>query len=234
VNEYIDRTEQLDELLLNGEDGALAVKGAQVKIVEHIGDLCDATQVIKGHAIAVDAWCGVGVAKDIADAVGSRPQVPKDAGIGSVVKQEAGDLGTIYHVVTKQKSRDKIYNMDPAEFLRGAKAGITALADTVRSEKLDEIAVSYMCSGSDKLHRLWTMELLYNALKDVPVTIHYYGKYRSKRFSGAGRLFASVQEEDETDEEEEEEASTSNAQPNEKKKVGRPPKKDKKGKKNNK
>jgi hypothetical protein len=138
--------------------------------------------------------------------VGERPEVPEDVTIGSVIKQEAGDLGAVYHVVTKEKSTDKLH-MDPEAFLKGVQKGYKAIADVIRSEKLEEVAISYMCSGSDRLHRLWTMELLYKELHDVPVTVHFYGKYFSKRWNGAGRLFeqqphqSSQEAEDEEDNE---------------------------------
>lgn len=186
-------------------------------IVEHEGDLCDASQAAKFHAIALDARCGVGVAKDIVDAVGERPKVPKDAEIGTIVKQDAGDLGVVYHVTVKQRSPDK-FHKDPEAYLRGVHKGFKAVADIIRDEKLEEVALSYMCSGTDKLHRLWTMDLLYQELKDVPVTLHYYGKYYSARWEGAGELFVPVQEEEEAEEEREE----NEAPLDPKKKPGRP------------
>jgi hypothetical protein len=186
ANAYIDRQAELDEAFR--ERKSLAIPGALVKFVEHVQDLCEAPEAVKFHAIGADARCGVGVAKDIVEAVGERPTVPDDVAIGSVIEQEAGDLGTVCHVVTKKKSTDKLH-MNPEEFIKGAQKGYKAVADVIRREKLKEVAISYMCSGSDRLHRLWTMELLYRELKDVPVTVHFYGKYFSRRWNGAGRLF---------------------------------------------
>jgi hypothetical protein len=62
------------------------------------------------------------------------------------------------------------------------------LADSIQEAKLEEIAMTYLCSGLDRLHRLWVMDLLYQELKDVPVTIHFYNKYESKIWQDIGHL----------------------------------------------
>jgi hypothetical protein len=108
--------------------------------------------------------------------------------IGDVVVQEAGDMGTLLNVVVKEKSHHKYYKK-PEPYLEGVKIAFRKLAEIIKKENLAEVAVSYMCSGTERLHRLFTMDLLYSELKDVPVKVHYYGKFPSKRWHGAGNLF---------------------------------------------
>jgi hypothetical protein len=91
-----------------------------------------------------------------------------------------GKEKVVLHVVTKQNSPDKLHKA-PEPFLRDVKMAFQKLADTIREAKLEEIAMTYLCSGLDSLHRLWVMDLLYQELKDVPVTIHFYNKSMSRR-----------------------------------------------------
>jgi len=74
------------------------------------------------------------------------------------------------------------------------KKAFRSIAKFIQEENIEEVAVSYMCSGTERLHRLFTMDLLYNELKDVPVKVHYYNKFPSRRWKGAGDLFQDRQQ----------------------------------------
>jgi hypothetical protein len=88
------------------------------------------------------------------------------------------------------QSPDK-YHKDPETFISNVEKSFRKLAEEVQKEQLTEIATSYLCSGMDRLHRLWVMKTLYNAFKDVPVTIHFFNKHESRRWRDIGRLFES-------------------------------------------
>jgi hypothetical protein len=192
VNDYLERSAQLDEALKAGE--CVVEPGARCRFVEHVGDLCEAPEPIKVHAVAADLRCGIGVAASVIEAAGERPKCDDTPEIGDIVKQEADGMGTIYHLVTKERSPHKFYKR-PEPFLVNVKKAFAKLADTIRSERLADVAMSYVCSGTDRLHRLWVMEQLHDQLKDIPVTIHFYNKFESKRWLGAGKLFEGVPQE---------------------------------------
>jgi hypothetical protein len=146
--------------------------------------------------VAADLRCGVGVAASIIEAAGERPDCePGSPKIGDIEKQEAEGMGTIYHLVTKDKSPHKFYKR-PESFLVNTKKAFKKLAATIKAEKLPEVAMSYVCSGTDRLHRLWVMEQLHHALRDVPVVVHFYNKFESKRWAGAGKMFEALQPEE--------------------------------------
>jgi hypothetical protein len=188
VNMYIERTAQLDQAKEN--KSSLAVEGAKVRFVEHNGvNILEAKQKIIAHAVAADLWCSKGAARDITQELG-RPKVARgESKVGDVIRQDVGKEKVVLHVVTKQNSPDKLHKA-PEPFLRDVKMAFQKLADTIREANLEEIAMTYLCSGLDRLHRLWVMDLLYQELKDVPVTIHFYNKYESKRWQDIGQLFA--------------------------------------------
>lgn len=168
---------------------SLAAPGAKVTFVEHVGDLCDAPQEVKVHAIASDAWCSRGVAAEVVAKAGRPDYQPSTAAIGHVIRQPTSTMGTVYHLVTKERSPDK-YHKDPETFIGNVRKAFRTLAEEVRKDQLTEIAASYLCSGMDRLHRLWVLETLHEEFKDVPVTIHLYNKHESRRWRDAGMLFA--------------------------------------------
>ncbi|XP_059477769.1 uncharacterized protein LOC132198049 [Neocloeon triangulifer] len=187
VNQYIDRSAQLDEALKNDE--SLAVEGAKVKFVEHQGvSLLDAKQEIKAHAIASDLWTSMGAAQEVTAAVGKPKAEPGKTEIGGIIREKTEKYGTVFHVVTKMRSPHKLHKA-PEPFLKGVKTAFAKLAQVIREEEIDEIAMTYMCSGMDRLHRLWVLDTLYEELRDVPVTVHLYNKYVSKRWGNCGNLF---------------------------------------------
>jgi hypothetical protein len=187
VNEYLQRTSELDDALKEGT--SLAAPGALCRFVEHVGDLCEAIQPVKVHAVAADLRCGRGVAAAMIAAAGQRPdREPDTSDIGEIVKQEAAGMGTIYHLITKEKSPHKFHKR-PEPFLVNVKKAFSKLAEVIRDEELSEVAMSYVCSGTDRLHRVWVLEQLHHELKDIPVTVHFYNKFESKRWKGAGQLF---------------------------------------------
>lgn len=98
------------------------------------------------------------------------------------------NMGTVYHLITKALSPDK-YHMDPETFIANVETAFKALATLVKEKGLTEIAMSYMCTGMDCLHRLWAMETLYKAFVDVPVVIHFFKKFESRRWKDIGKLF---------------------------------------------
>ncbi|XP_059490376.1 uncharacterized protein LOC132205376 isoform X1 [Neocloeon triangulifer] len=187
VNQYIDRSAQLDEAMKNDE--SLAVEGAKVKFVEHQGvSLLDAKQEIKAHAIASDLWTSMGAAQEVTAAVGKPKAEPGKTEIGGIIREKTEKYGTVFHVVTKMRSPHKLHKA-PEPFLKGVKTAFAKLAQVIREEEIDEIAMTYMCSGMDRLHRLWVLDTLYEELRDVPVTVHLYNKYVSKRWGNCGNLF---------------------------------------------
>jgi hypothetical protein len=201
VKEYLERSAELEEVLKKGE--SVADPDAQCEFIEHIGDLCEAEQVVKIHATGVDLVLGVGVAAAVVKCAGRPEHEPGNGEIGDIVKQEAGGHGTFYHLMTKEKSSHKIYKK-PEPYLSGVKKAFRKLSETIKEEGLEEVAMSYMCSGSDKMHRLWIMDELYQNLKGVKVKVHFYNKYRSKRWMGAGSLFAPSDEQQEDEQQAEE------------------------------
>jgi hypothetical protein len=187
VNNYLERSAQLDAALRNGT--SVAVEGAKCQIFEHVGDIRDAPEVIKVQAVAADLKCSVGVAAAFTERLGPPKDEPgRETAIGDVVVQEAGDMGTLLNVVIKDKSHHKYYKK-PEPYLAGVKMAFRKIAEYIKKEQFEEVAVTYMCSGTERLHRLFTMDLLYNELKDVPVKVHYYNKFPSRRWQGAGNLF---------------------------------------------
>lgn len=187
ANEYLKRTSELDTAMQ--QCTSLAVPGAKCRFVEHVGDLCEAPQQVKVHAVAADLRCGRGVAAAVVAAAGKLPDEKKDTSeIGDVIKQTTEKIGTVYHLVTKEKSPHKFHKR-PEPFVQNVQKAFAKLAETIKEDGLNEVAASYVCSGMDRMHRLWVMEQLYNELKDVPVTVHFYNKFESKRWKGASRLF---------------------------------------------
>jgi hypothetical protein len=184
---YMARCDELDEAHRNNV--SLATKGAKCMFVEHVGDLCSAPQDVKVHAIAADARCSRGVAATVIKRAGGHPDYePGSKGIGEIIVQQTEQIGTIAHLITKELSPDK-YHKNPEAFISNVEKAFTALAAFVKVNGLSEIAMSYLCTGMDRLHRLWAMETLYRAFVDVPVTIHFFNLYQSKRWEGIGKLF---------------------------------------------
>jgi hypothetical protein len=184
VNAYLERTGELDTALQQGTP--LAAPGAKCHFVEHVGDLCEAIQPVKIHAVAGDLRCSKGVAAAVIAAAGKHPdREPDTSEIGDIVKQEAEGMGIIYHLVTKEKSPHKFHKR-PEPFLQNVKKAFASLAATIKEEKLAEVAMSYMCSGTDRLHRVWVMEQLqlHQELKDIQVTVHFYNKFDSNQRDG--------------------------------------------------
>lgn len=207
VNAYIKRVAELDDAKINNK--SLALEGAKVRIVEHYGtDILLAEQKIIAHAVAADFWCSKGAAKEIRKSVGELPKEDKEQKeVGDIVPQKVPEgrylwnkdnksgvkiavkPKVVLHVVTKVNSPDKLHK-GPEPFLRDVKIAFQKMAEFIQEQKMEEIGMTYMCSGIDRLHRLWVMDLLYNELKDVPVTVHLYNKYKSKRWDNCGQLFA--------------------------------------------
>jgi hypothetical protein len=194
VNHYLERSAALDEAHKKGE--SVAVEGAKCQFFEHVGDLRDAPQVIKVQAVAADLKCSRGVAAAFTERLGRPEDEPgRTTTIGDVVVQEAGDMGTLLNVVVKEKSHHKYYKK-PEPYLVGVRTAFRKFAEYLKKAKFDEIAVSYMCSGTERLHRLYTMDLLYQELKDVPVKVHFYNVFPSRRWEGAGALFRAAEVEE--------------------------------------
>ncbi|XP_065334414.1 uncharacterized protein LOC135935785 [Cloeon dipterum] len=190
TNIYIDECAVLNKAL---EDGAsLAIEGAKCSFVEHTGNLWEAQEEVKVHAVGSDFVMGVGVARDCAEIAG-RPDVePNIAGVGDIITQESEAVGgTIWHLVTKEKSSYKLYKK-PEPFLGNVRKSFKKLAEEIKKEKLEEVAMSFLCSGSDRMNRVWILKQLYNELKDVSIKVHFYNKVQSKRWRGCCQLFSPV------------------------------------------
>jgi TolA-binding protein len=203
TNKYLERIPQLNEAQREGR--SLAIAGAKVKFVEERGDLCEAKEKVKIHAVGGDLRMGVGVAKTAADTFG-KPDVPEGGHpIGTIVKQSirVGDEdGEMWHAVVKEKSHHKIYK-NPEAYLAGVHVMVRKIREAIEEADLKEVAMSNICSGTDHTHRLWVMELLHQELKDVDVTIHFYNIRPSKRWDGATALFRQSGGEAQTSESEE-------------------------------
>lgn len=189
-NNYMERCKQLNNA--QRERSSLALPGAKVKIVEHVGNLCDAPQHVKVHAVASDVWMSRGIAASVAQRAGRLPKdfyLPGSGQIGDVIKQETSTMGTVWHLITKKNSPDKYYK-DPETFIQGAETAFQKLAEEAIRSGLQEMALSYLCSGIDRLHRTWVLEQLHKAFKDTNITLHFYNLFESERWRGIGSLFA--------------------------------------------
>ncbi|CAB3374563.1 Hypothetical predicted protein [Cloeon dipterum] len=172
TNQYLDECAELNEAL---EDGAsLAVEGSKCSFVEHTGNLWEAKEEVKVHVVGSDFVMGVGVARDYAELAG-RPDVePNEAGVGEVATQDSDAIGgTIWHLVTKEKSHYKIYKKSEP-FVINVKKSLKKLAEELKKEELEEVAMSFLCSSSDKMNRVWILKQLYDELKDVNIKVHFY------------------------------------------------------------
>ena len=188
-NKYMERCDELTTAFHNGTP--VALPGAKVTFEEHVGDLCEAPQQVKAHAIGNDAWLSRGVAAEVARKAGRPDYQPHSSTIGHVIKQVTTNMGTVYHLVTKEHSPDK-YHKNPNQFIIDVELAFRSLAAEVKKDGLREIAMSYLCSGMDRLHRLWVMEQIHHAFRDVPVHIHFYNKHESRRWKDAAKLFESI------------------------------------------
>lgn len=188
LNEYLDEAERLETARNKNE--SLAVEGAKVCFVENYGvNILDAPQKVIAHAVAADLWCSKGAAREITREYG-RPKAGGrgDLEVGDVLVQEVSEDKTVFHLVTKLQSPDKLYK-SPETFLRDVKKSFGKLAEEIEKAELEEIGMTFLCSGIDKMHRLWVMNELYKALKDVKVKVHFYNKYETKRWVDCAQLF---------------------------------------------
>lgn len=157
-NRYMHNCDELDAAYRYGT--SLALPGAKVTFEEHVGDLCEAPQEVKVHAIGNDAWLSRGVAKAVAEKAGRPDYHPHSSPVGHVIKQESTNIGTVYHLVTKENSPDK-YHKNPEKFITDVEFAFEQLAVEVKKDGLLDIAMSFLCSGMDRLHRLWVLQKLY-------------------------------------------------------------------------
>jgi hypothetical protein len=185
-NRYLNRKSELTAAFK--EKKWVGIPEAKVRFVEHVGDLLEAPQETKVHAVASDGWMSRGLAKSVTDRIGKPPGYePLSADIGDVIKQDTEEFGTVWHLVTKVNSPDKYYK-DPEPFITNVERAFPKLAAEVKAAGLTEVAMSYLCSGMDRLHRPWIMEQLQIAFKDTSVTIHFYNM-RETGWSGLADIF---------------------------------------------
>ncbi|CAB3367618.1 Hypothetical predicted protein [Cloeon dipterum] len=188
TNNYLDCSNELNKALESGS--SLAIPGARCSFVEHVGNLWEAKEEVKVHAVGSDLSLGVGVALDCVKYAGRPDFEPNSAAVGDILKQDSDQVkGTIWHLVTKEKSSYKLYKK-PEPFVLNVQRAFKKLAEEIEKEGIEELAMSYLCSGSDRMNRVWVMNQLYSELKDLNVTVHFYNKVQSKRWLGCGQLFA--------------------------------------------
>lgn len=198
VNDYLDKCEQLDNARNNNE--SLALEGAKVQFEEHYGqDIIEAPEKVLAHAVAADLWMSKGAARAMRTVYG-KPKVNFELQPGDIAITKAKGK-TVYNLVTKVDSPDKLHK-DPETFLRNVKKSFVKLAEEIEKAKLEDIGMTFLCSGIDRMHRLWVMNELYVALKDVNVKVKFYNKTKENYWKGSAQLFASRQGSDPVNERE--------------------------------
>jgi len=161
------------EILCTLENTGLSFsRQCKCKIEIKNGDLLSARQKYKVQAIAADLWCSKGIAGSISKLYKKKPKHPNPQ-IGNVLPMQVTRNSTFLNVITKKRSFHKIWH-DPENFILGVQLGIKGLANYCIKNKITEIAMPNMCSGLDKVPKLYIQHLLLVSFHDYDIQIYVY------------------------------------------------------------
>jgi hypothetical protein len=107
-----------------------------------------AKELVKYQAVSSDLQCSKGLAKQFADAIG-KPEGERQP-IGTIIVQEAGDMGLVKSVITKRRFFHK-FPKKPELFITEMEQALHKFTDDIIENKYQDVAIPRICSGLDGL-----------------------------------------------------------------------------------
>jgi hypothetical protein len=176
TNAYLKTTEELIEAQKQGQ--SMAPEAMKCKFFEHFGEdkgnLLKAKEAVKYQEMSADLECSKGLAKQFAAVIGP-PKAKKRQQLGTILVQDAGDMGTVKSVVTKRLYHHK-FSKKPEPFITEMEFALHKVAEDIiwNVAEHPKVAIPRLCSGLDGLMWPWVQYKLQHWLKDTEVEIHVY------------------------------------------------------------
>jgi hypothetical protein len=176
TNAYLKTAEELIEAEERGQ--SMAPEGMKCKFVEHFGkeegNLLKAKEAVKYQAVSADLECRKGLAGQFAAVIG-KPKERQLQQLGTILVQDAGDMGKVKSVITKRLYHHK-FPKKPEPFITEMEMALHKVAEDIIENVAEhpKVAIPRICSGLDGLKWPWVQYKLQHWLKDTEVEIHVY------------------------------------------------------------
>ncbi|CAB3387596.1 Hypothetical predicted protein [Cloeon dipterum] len=160
TNDYLDRLEEIKN------KGPIERPGSKIVFYEKEEDLFSSKEGTIVHSVPADLRCDLGLAGQCAKRFGKPPAPTTGAQVGDVLAQDAGALGTLLSLVTKDKAPYR-FQKRPEAFLDTIKVAFDCLFAYFEEHKVRKIAMPRLCSGLDGLAWPWVKDELLKRSKKL-------------------------------------------------------------------
>jgi hypothetical protein len=142
------------------------------KIIEKNGNILASSEKFKAIPIAADFAPYGGLAGQVLDFFG-KPTETNRVRPGEIVEHKFdADLTWLFLVTAERSYHRAKSNFE--EYLQNVETALDNLAAFIKTNKVREIAIPYLCSGRRHLNWLYVKDLISTKLKEVDVTVAVY------------------------------------------------------------